>query len=75
MANDAIEVTATDLEVIRAALNSAHLQNVVLDMAEQYRKLSNRDQSSAMTKALQRAQYLVEEYLAVEVEEEEQPSE
>lgn len=74
MANkDVIEITPIDLEVIRAALHSAHMQNVVLDMADQYRKLNNRDNPSPMTRALDRAHDLVATYIAVD--EEEEPSE
>lgn len=50
-----ISVSIDDLEVFRAALNSAYHANLALDLSEQYRKLSVRNQSSPMTKALESA--------------------
>lgn len=67
-----VSVLASDLEVILAALNSAYYQNVTFDMLDQYRKLSGREQPSAMTKALQGACAKVENYLALVIEEEEE---
>jgi hypothetical protein len=58
-----IEITPADLEAIRAALHSAYMQNVVLDMADEYRKLNNRSKSSPMTKALEHASELAADYL------------
>ena len=66
-----VSVLVADLGIIRAALASAYYQNETLDIAEQYRKLSNRPQPSPMTKALQGAVAKVENYIALadEVEE------
>jgi hypothetical protein len=55
---------------MRAALTSAYYQNETLDMVEQYRKLNNRPQPSAMTKALQGAVGKVENYIALSIIEE-----
>lgn len=64
-----VTVLGSDLEVILAALNSAYYQNVTLDMLDQYRKLSSREQPSSMTKALQGAIAKVENYIALIIEE------
>lgn len=77
MANPIIDVPVllTDLELLRATLNSALNQNVVLDLAEQYRKLSNRPQSSPMTKAIQGSIEKVEAYInSIEEDEDEHVS-
>ena len=65
-----VSVLVTDLEIMRAALTSAYYQNETLDMVEQYRKLNNRPQPSAMTKALQGAVGKVENYIALSIIEE-----
>lgn len=65
-------VLLSDLEVIRAALASAYYQNETLDLAEQYRKLSNRPQPSPMTKALQGAIGKVENYIKIAIMEDEE---
>jgi hypothetical protein len=67
-----VSVQLSDLEVLRAALNSAHAQNMVLDLAEQYRKLSTRPQPSAMTKSLERAIDQVDLYIAEALSEQEE---
>lgn len=59
----ATEVSLDDLSIIRAALNSAYHQNTVLDLGEQYRKLSQRSTSSKLTLALQNALTLVAAYI------------
>lgn len=64
------QVLLSDLEVLRAALSSAYNQNVCLDLVDSYRKLSNRQPNSAMTKALQGALAKVEMYLTLAMEEE-----
>lgn len=53
------EVSLTDLHVIRAALNSAYHHTLVIDLAEQYRKLAQRPAQSKLTQALQNALTLV----------------
>lgn len=57
MASDltTVEIPIEDLAITRAALNSAYHQNTVLDLAEQYRKLSQRHTSSKLTQALEHA--------------------
>jgi len=70
-----VSVLVSDLEVILAALNSAYYQNITLDMLDQYRKLSGREQPTAMTKALQGACAKVENYIALAIEEEESDDE
>lgn len=65
------KVSLEDLEVIRAALNSAHMCSMANDLADQYRKLSNRQQYSAMTKALEGSLLTVEAYINEEDEEDE----
>lgn len=60
---DDIQVLVTDLEVIRAALNISHMQSVSQDLSDQYRKLSNRQQYSAMTKALEGSLIKADAYL------------
>jgi len=67
-----VTVLLSDLEVIRAALASAYYQNETLDLTDQYRKLSNRPQPSAMTKALQGAIGKVENYIKIAIIEEEE---
>jgi len=67
-------VLGLDLEIILAALNSAYYQNVTLDMLDQYRKLSGREQPSAMTKALQGAIAKVENYIAIMLEDDQEES-
>jgi len=66
-----VSVLVSDLEVIRAALTSAYYQNETLDMVDQYRKLNNRPQPSAMTKALQGAVGKVENYIQIAIIQEE----
>lgn len=61
---DDIPVLIMDLEVIRSALNVAHMQSMSQDLSDQYRKLSNRQQYSAMTKALEGSLDKVDAYLA-----------
>lgn len=70
-----VSVLVTDLEVIRAALSSAYYQNETLDIADQYRKLSNRPQPSPMTKALQGAVAKVDNYINLAILEEEEVTE
>lgn len=50
-----ILVLIDDLEVFRAALNSAYHAQMAMDLWDQYRKLSVRSQTSPMTKALESA--------------------
>lgn len=64
------KVSLDDLEIIRAALNSAHMYSMATDLTEQYRKLSNRQQYSAMTKALEGSLARVEAYINAEDEDE-----
>lgn len=66
-----VSVLVSDLEILRAALSSAYYHNETLDLAEQYRKLSNRPQPSPMTKALQGAIAKVENYINLAILEEE----
>ena len=61
---DDIPVLVMDLEVIRSALNVAHMQSMSQDLSDQYRKLSNRQQYSAMTKALEGSLAKIDAYLA-----------
>ena len=71
-----ISVLVSDLEVLRAALNSAYHGYLAQDLADQYRKLSVRPQNSPMTKALDEARAKVEALLgSVEEEEDELPGE
>lgn len=58
-------VLASDLEIIRSALNVAHMFSMSQDLSDQYRKLSNRQQYSAMTKTLESSLGKVEAYLAL----------
>lgn len=58
-----VTVLLSDLEVIRAALNSAYHKGVAEDLSEQYRKLSNRQQYSALTKALEGTLSTVDTYI------------
>lgn len=57
-----VEVPYEDLQIIRAALNSAYHHSTVLDLAEQYRKLHQRPQQSKLTQALQNALSLAISY-------------
>lgn len=61
---DDIPVLVMDLEIIRSALNVAHMQSMSQDLSDQYRKLSNRQQYSAMTKALEGSLAKVDAYLS-----------
>lgn len=61
--DDLTEVSLNDLLIIRAALNSAYHQNTVLDLHEQYRKLSQRTSSSKLTLALENALTVVAAYI------------
>lgn len=58
-----IEVSLTDLEVWRGAFNSALHQNIVIDLAEQYRRMSQRPQPSPMTKSLEGSLAGVDQYV------------
>lgn len=69
-----VQVQLDDLEVVRAALNSAHMFSMATDLAEQYRKLSNRQQYSAMTKALEGSLAKVEAYIELAQEEDDEPT-
>lgn len=70
-----VTILLSDLEVIRAALASAYYQNETLDLADQYRRLNNRPQPSAMTKALQGAIGKVENYIKIAIMEDEETNE
>lgn len=59
------QVPVSDLEVLRAALNSAYHHSTTLDLAEQYRKLSLRPLPSQLTQALQNALTLVITYIDI----------
>ena len=67
-----VTVLLSDLQVIKAALASAYYQNETFDLAEQYRKLSNRPQPSPMTKALQGAVAKVDNYIKIAIMDEEE---
>lgn len=69
---DDIPVLVMDLEVIRSALNVAHMQSMSQDLSDQYRKLSNRQQYSAMTKALEGSLAKIDAYLAAYEESQEE---
>lgn len=56
-------VSVSDLSMILGALHAAHMQSQARDLAEQYRKLSNRQQWSALTKELESSVALVDSYL------------
>lgn len=58
-----LEVSLEDMEIFRAAVNSAYMQSMAHDLCEQYRKLSNRQQYSALTKALERTLLGMEAYI------------
>lgn len=60
---DTIEVPLGDLEVIRSALNAAYHHATVLDLAEQYRRLTQRPQTSKLTRGLETALTIVVDYL------------
>jgi hypothetical protein len=60
-----VAVALSHLEVIRAALNSAYHKGMAEDLADQYRKLSNRQQYSALTKSLEGTLAMVEDYIEV----------
>lgn len=62
-----IEVPLDDLQIIRAALNSAYHHSTVLDLAEQYRKLHQRPQESKLTQALKNALTLLVAYMETDV--------
>jgi hypothetical protein len=59
----ATEVTLADLHIIRAALNSAYHHNLVVDLAEQYRKLQQRPSQSKLTTALHNALTITMAYI------------
>lgn len=63
-----------DLEVVRAALNAAHHHSTVVDLAEQYRKLTQRPTPSNLTKSLQSAAVIVNSYIELATIEEEAAS-
>lgn len=58
-----VEVDIRHLELLRATLNSAVHHNTVLDLADQYRKMSVRPQDSPMTKSLRSSIEIVEAYI------------
>lgn len=70
---DAILVPVADLQLMRAALNSAYHHNQVLDLADQYRKLHQRPQGSKLTGGLQAAHDLVLSYIELALTPEEAP--
>lgn len=55
--------TLEQLEVLRAAINAAHMQNVTLDLSDNYRKLSNRNNTSALTRSLAGALEIVQDMI------------
>lgn len=65
-----IEVLSSDFEFIRDVLFTAHNHSIVLDLAENYRKLNNRQSGnqSKLTAALEEAVAKAEAYLQEEVE-------
>lgn len=67
-----IALLVDDLEAIRAALNSAHMCAMAEDLASQYRKLSNRQQYSPLTRVLGKSLAMVEGYINDEVTEEDE---
>lgn len=64
------EVLVEDLQAVAAALNAAHMSSMAEDLVAQYRKLSNRQQYSPITRILERSLTLVETYIAGTLEEE-----
>jgi hypothetical protein len=52
---DEVSVLLSDLESLKETLNAAYMRNQADDLSEQYRKLSNRLQYSALTKQLEMA--------------------
>lgn len=58
-----VPIAVEDLDILRAALSSAYHHCTVLDLAEQYRKLSVRPQASKLTQSLQNAVLLASSYL------------
>lgn len=73
LTDEAVEVPLFDLDVIRAALNAAYYQNTVIDLTEQYRRLSQRSTPSNLTKSLKNALTLVAAYMESTEEPDEQP--
>lgn len=67
------EVPASDLVIIKAALNSAYHFSLVTDLAEQYRKLNQRPTPSKMTKALEGSLDLLTSYIESAHEEPDEP--
>lgn len=61
--DNTVDVPVTDLALVRAALNSAFHHSTVLDLAEQYRRLSQRNASSSLTKSLGNALSIVDSYI------------
>lgn len=68
LVDDTVEIPVTDLQIIRATLNSAFHHSTVIDLVEQYQKLAQAPKASNLTKALQQALTLIEAYLEMNKE-------
>lgn len=73
--DEVIEIPVADAQMIRAALNSAYHHNTVIDLAEQYRKLTQRSQASKLTQSLENAIALLQAHIERAQDEEEPPDE
>jgi hypothetical protein len=60
---DEVPVLLSDLQQIRDSLHAAHMQSQTRDLQEQYQKLSNRQQWSALTKHLEQSLTKVEAFI------------
>ncbi len=66
---DEVSVLVSDLENLKTLLTSTHGQSQANDIFESYRKLSNRFQWSAMTRALETEIGKLDAYIASAEEE------
>lgn len=60
---DEVSVLVSDLEEIKATLNATHKQNESWDIFDNYRKLNNRFQWSAMTRTISTTMTKVDAYI------------
>ena len=65
---DEVLVLRSDLEALLQCLHTVHSNHTALDLAEQYRKLDNRNRRSPLTMAIATQVAKVEAYLAYEPE-------
>lgn len=63
LVDDVVAIPIPDLDLIRATLSSAYHYSTVVDLQEQYRKLTQRPTPSNLTKSLQNALTLITAYM------------